>query len=211
MKIEDANLFFCCPAPVPAAFTEIPEGFTLRNCRKEELGQWMDLPFDTPEDAAEYRSYMEEFFAKVYAPKGDLFFQQCRLLCEADGSIAGSCFIWKAYDQVTTLHWFKIRKDLEGRGLGRALLSAILREVLPEEYPICLHTQPGSFRAIKLYSDFGFYLIEDPIIGRRPNQWREALPYLKRVMPEQAFCAIRRGKAPACLLDAAARSSVNEF
>ncbi|MGI5894010.1 MAG: GNAT family N-acetyltransferase [Candidatus Merdivicinus sp.] len=211
MKIEDANLFFCCPVPVPEAFTDLPEGYQIRNCRKEELWDWMDLPFDTPEEANQYRGYMEDFFAKVYAPHGNLFFKQCRLLLEPDGRIAGSCFIWKAYEKVTTVHWFKIRKDLEGHGLGRALLSAVLREVQPEDYPICLHTQPGSFRAIKLYIDFGFYMAEDPVIGQRINQWKEALPYLREMMPKPVFDSIRIGKAPEVLLRAAAQSVINEF
>ena len=50
----------------------------------------------------------------------------------------------------------------EGKGLGRALLTEILKNA---GLPIYLHTQPTPARAIKLYSDFGFKLTTDPIIG----------------------------------------------
>ena len=90
-----------------------------------------------------------------------------------------------------TIHWYKVKKEHEGKGIGRALLSEVMKKAA--EYPIYLHTQPGSFRAIKLYSDFGFVLLLDPVIGSRGNEIDVGLPYLKRHMPEAEYGKLRFG------------------
>ena len=210
-EIPDGNLFMACRRPVREAFSPLPDGYFLQPPRREELPLWMDLHFDGPETARQYRPYMERYFAQVYAPHGDLFFERCRLLCAPDGEVAGSCFVWKAYGRVSTVHWFKVKREREGRGLGRALLSAVLAPLGEEDLPVCLHTQPGSCRAIKLYSDFGFRLLTDPVIGGRANDLEQSLPFLRKVMPPEAFGRLQFDTAPPALLAAAGSSPVHEF
>ncbi len=117
-EIPDGNLFMACRRPVREAFSPLPDGYFLRPPRREELPLWMDLHFDGPETARQYRPYMERYFAQVYAPHGDLFFERCRLLCAPDGEVAGTCFVWKAYGRVNTVHWFKVKREREGAGWG---------------------------------------------------------------------------------------------
>ena len=95
-----------------------------------------------------------------------------------------------------------------GKGLGRALLGEILKDA---EYPVYLHTQPTSARAVKLYSDFGFKLITDPIIGQRKNDLTESLPYLQKVLPQSVYAGLQYTKTNDALLEAAASSNVSEF
>jgi ribosomal protein S18 acetylase RimI-like enzyme len=84
--------------------------------------------------------------------------------------------------------WLKTLKECESKGLGRVILTHILKNVNEKDYPIYLHTQPGSFRAIKLYSDFGFKLIRSPeIIDSRKNELKESLPILKEFMIENEY------------------------
>ena len=125
MGIEDGNLFMMCASLRQEALRALPEGYVLRSCRKEELELWKRLQFDDEQTAREYHAFMTAYFDTVYAPKGELFFQKCRLVLTARGEPVGTCFVWKAYDAAQTVHWFKVRKDCEGRGLGRALLSAV--------------------------------------------------------------------------------------
>ena len=211
METPDSNLFMACRIPNREAFSALPAGYTLRPLRREELPLWMDIHFDSPEEARDNRPYMERFFAQVYAPQEALFFRTCRLLCAPDGEAAGSCFVWRAYGQVNTIHWFKVKRACEGRGLGRALPSAGLGPLGEADYPVCLHTQPGSCRAIKLYSDFGFRLLTNPVIGGRTNDLKKSLPFLRKVMPPEAFARLQFDAAPAVLLEAADSSPVSEF
>lgn len=209
-SVEDYNLFMMCPTLNRQALRPLPEGYTLRFCQKQELEFWMKFHFDTAEEKNSYLDYMKSFFQQVYAPFGDLFFRSCRFLCDPQGRPVGSSFLWKAYGTLPTLHWLKVQKGQEGKGLGRALLSQLLEPW--EEYPVYLHTQPGSFRAIKLYTDFGFQLLSGPDkIGSRENQLSLSLPYLKERMFPGAFKALAFAPAPQALLEAASRSEISEF
>lgn len=123
----------------------------------------------------------------------------------------GTVFIWKAYSRVNTVHWFKVRPALEGLGIGRALLGHVLAALPADGYPVFLHTHPSSYRAIKLYSDFGFRFVTDPKVGGRDNHLAECLPILKELMPEAAFSSLKTIAAPRFFLDAADSSPVSQF
>lgn len=120
-------------------------------------------------------------------------------------------FIWRAYDQFNTVQWVKVRKQYEGKGIGRALLSFLMKELKTEDYPVYLHTQPGSYRAIKLYSDFGFSLVSDPIIGCRNNDLDECLPILEKYMPNIDFKQLIISEAPMNFLQFMATVKDDQF
>ena len=66
-------------------------------------------------------------------------------------------------------------------------------------------------RAIKLYSDFGFKLITDLVVGYRENNLQESLPYLKEALPEKDFANLQTTKANPALLEGALLSEFAEF
>ena len=207
--IEGCNLFMCCKTLNKNALSEIPEGFTVRPCRKEELDIWYGFPFD--HEPEKYRDYMQQYFKDVYQPREAEFFRKCLFLCDHNDTPVGTCFAWKAYGSVTTIHWYKIRKEYEGHGLGRALLSAVMKDIPAEDYPVYLHTQPGSYRAIKLYTDFGFALLTDRQVGFRENELSIGLPYLREKMPETDFARLRFETAPEDFLQAVKSSPISQF
>ena len=196
-SIEDKDLFMVCSKLNQAALSELPPEYSIRNCRKDELDIWTKIHFDNPEDANQYSDYITQYFTRVYAPKGNLFFEECVFVCDQSDIPIGTAFIWKAYNSFNTLHWFKVTQKFEGKGIGRALLSHLMTKLSANDFPVYLHTHPASFRAIKLYSDFGFQLITDPVVGQRTNDLNLALPYLKTMMPESAYATLQMTQAPA--------------
>jgi ribosomal protein S18 acetylase RimI-like enzyme len=210
-EILTKNLFMMCDKLDRSALRELPQGFHARTCRKDELDRWKRIHFDTPEDANEYYSFMTDFYNAVYAPQGDLFYEKCLFVCDENDVPVGTCFVWKAYGTVNTIHWFKVVKQYEGLGIGRALLSLVMRDLQASDYPVFLHTQPGSYRAIKLYSDFGFAFLSDPVIGNRENHLEESLPFLQSVMPPAAFQRLRITSAPQFFLDAVKVCGMEQF
>lgn len=210
-NISDYNLFMMCRAPREEAFAPLPAGFHFDLCRREELETWMRFPFDTQEEARQYAPFMARYFQNVYAAKEAEFFARCLFVREASGAPVGTAFLWRAYGRVNTLHWLKVRREYEGRGIGRALLTRLLMPLALEEYPVYLHTQPSSYRAIKLYTDFGFALLTDARIGPRENHLAQSLPFLRQAMPPAAYANLAFAQAPEALLAAAASRDVDEF
>ena len=178
-NVEDLNLFMECQELNKDALMPIPEGYHVRTCRKDELTLWKGFPFDTKELKEHYLPYMDDYFKQVYEDQEDIFYKRCLFLCDTQDKPVVTCFAWPLYDRYYTIHWFKVLKEYEGQGLGRALLSEVFKTIPEDSYPVYLHTQPGSYRAIKLYSDFGFFLLTDSYIGHRKNELEEGMDYLK--------------------------------
>ncbi|MCA9839824.1 MAG: GNAT family N-acetyltransferase [Trueperaceae bacterium] len=194
--VEDKDLFMICFEVNQSALSELPPDYHFRNCQEDELDIWKKIHFDTPDMANQHFDDMSDYYSRVYAPKDDLFFEKCLFAFDQDNAPVGTAFIWKAYDTFNSIHWFKVIKHYEGKGIGRALLSTLTAELSSKDFPLYLHTHPASFRAIKLYSDFGFQFLTNPIIGRRKNDLTMALPYLEKMMPTQAFSALRFIEVP---------------
>lgn len=209
--IEDKNLFMMCEALSPAALTQLSPAYYVRTCRTDELDVWKAMPFDSPELANEFAASMTQYFDEVYANQASEFFTRCLFVCDRRDTPIATCFGWKAYGHVSTIHWLKVSKRYEGLGIGRALLSIVMKSFGDRDYPIFLHTQPGSFRAIKLYSDFGFVLLTDATIGYRQNELADALPYLQAHMFPDAFHRLRFARAPNEFLAAVKSSPINQF
>lgn len=205
--IPDLNLFMMCETPNRKAFSTLNGGFYFDFCKRSELDIWKAFPFDGRPGEDE-KAWMSRYFADVYAGKEELFYQKCLFVRDRNGKPAATGFIWEAYGQIPTLHWLKVRKELEGRGIGRALISRLLSDT---RYPLYLHTQPASYRAIHLYADFGFQLITDLRIGSRRNDLEEGLKILRQYMKPEAYAGLRFAQAPRELIVAAASTKINEF
>lgn len=173
-SIGGYNLFMVCDKPDPAAFRELPQGYSVTRCGPGEVDLWAGTAVEK-----QHVPYVKEYYKRVYAKNQEEFFRRCLLLRDENGRAAGTCLTWPAYGRVNTLGWFRVLPEYEGKGLGRALLTEMLSTA---ETPIYLHTQPTSVCAIKLYSDFGFRFVTDPVIGHRKNDLDLSLPCLRRVM-----------------------------
>lgn len=210
-EIPDKNVFMMCQALNPNALSELPKEYFVRSCRPEELDIWKAMPFDEVGFTEEYDQFMTDFFEATYGGKEDLFFAKTLFVCNKKDEPIATCLLWKVYDEFNTIHWFKVLKEYEGKGIGRALLSIIMKDLSKEDYPVYLHTQPGSFRAIKLYSDFGFSLLSGDKFGNRQNDLDECLPILKKFMPEKDFQNLKITEAPKEFEKALRNQTTNQF
>ncbi len=203
-RIPDGNLFMYCEKPDPSAFTTAPEGFTRISFTAEKREGWISLQCaHGKEDPA----YLRQAYDRTYAGHEALYPSRWVLLM-AQGKMVASCQLWEAYPGFETIHWLVTDPVYEGRGLARAALSAVLEN---HTGPVWLHTQPASFRAIKLYTDFGFALLTDPVVGRRENHLTDVLPVLSRVMTPAAYGRLRFAQCPRAFLKAAAACPENRF
>lgn len=190
-EIPDYNIFMMCKRINEDALTDLHADYYFRNCRPDELELWKAFPFDNDTVPPEYQNFMNQIIHDSYGRDMRTFFKNTLFVCTKEGKPIATCSYWKAYGKINTIHWLKTLKAYEGKGIGRAVLSAIVRRFSRNDYPIYLHTQPGSFRAIKLYSDFGFQLLRGGQLGTRKNELEECLPILKEFMPRKDFERLR--------------------
>lgn len=209
--IPDLNIFMMCEKLNEDALREIPEGYHIRNIRKDELDIWKEFPFDNEEDKKNYYDFITEYFDNVYKLKEEEFYNSCLFICDNNDKPIATCFAWRAYDNFYTIHWFKVLKDYENNGLGRAILSEVMKQIPKDKYPVYLHTQPGSYRAIKLYSDFGFSILTDEYIGDRKNEYKESILYLKHFMGEERYSKLVFKDSDGEFSKAASKSNKHEF
>ncbi|NJM48223.1 MAG: GNAT family N-acetyltransferase [Alkalinema sp. RU_4_3] len=210
-EIPDKNIFMICKALNHNALTELPASYSIRSCRPDELALWKAMPFDDDNLAKEYEEFMSDYFATTYGGKEELFFAKTLFVCDRQDQPIATCLIWKAYDKFNTIQWFKVLKEYEGQGIGRALLSIVMKELKMCDYPVYLHTQPSSFRAIKLYADFGFSLLSGDTFGIRKNDLDECLPILEQFMPREYFQKLRIIPAPAEFCNTLNKYDTNQF
>jgi GNAT superfamily N-acetyltransferase len=201
--VGNYNIFMQCDMPDRNAFRQLPDGYSIRLCRRDELEVWKRVATEE-----QYVQDVTAFYEKVYAKHEDEFFRRCLFVCDTDDKPVASTFIWRSYGLINTVGWFRVLPEYEGKGLGRAILSYILNDA---EFPVYLHTQPTSARAIKLYSDFGFKLITDAIPGNRNNDLTECLPFLKMILPESVYAKLQFTAANDDLLRAVGSSDIAEF
>jgi ribosomal protein S18 acetylase RimI-like enzyme len=210
-EIPDLNLFMMCEKLNKNACKELPEGFFVRSLKKEELEIWKRIPFDDEKTANEYYNFMTDYFNNNYSQNEKEFFKKCKVVVDKNDKIVATCFVWKVYDKINTIHWLKVVKNYEGLGIGKALLTIVMKDLNEKDYPVFLHTQPGSFRAIKLYTDFGFCLLTNEYIGNRQNHLKESLPYLKENMIKNYFENLKFKEAPKYFLDIVKISTLERF
>jgi ribosomal protein S18 acetylase RimI-like enzyme len=209
--IPDYNIFMSCEKLNENALTLLSQAYYLRNCRPDELELWKAFPFDSQKVPTQYQAFMNQFVEEVYSKNLDLFFENTLLVCTQEDKAIATCSHWKAYGKIHTIHWLKTLKAYEGRGIGRALLSAIMRRFDQTAYPIYLHTQPGSFRAVKLYSDFGFQLLSGGQLGTRTNELEKCLPMLREFMPENDFQKLVIRDTPNSLIEELKNETTIQF
>jgi len=200
---NENNLFLQCDAPNLKAFRPMPKGFSTRLCRQGELGIWKDIWAQ-----GKYLDFVDWYYNKVYAPHGDAFFRCCTFAVDEQDKPVATSGIWRSYGRINTVLLFHVLPEYEGLGIGRGLFSAVLKHAA---CPIYAHTHPSASRAVKLYSDFGFKLITDPVVGYRENNLQESLPYLKETLPQKDFENLQTVKANSDLLEAALLQELAAF
>lgn len=189
-EIPDYNIFMMCEQINKCALSELKSAYHFRNCRPDELEIWKAFPFDNESVPAEHEDFMNQIINDSYGSDMETFYKNTIFVCNEDNKPIATCSHWKAYGKFNSIHWLKTIKEYEGQGFGRAILSEIMKKFASSDYPIYLHTQPGSYRAIKLYADFGFKLLKGGQIGHRFNELEKCLPILRDFMTKKDYAKL---------------------
>lgn len=166
----------------------LPSGFSIVAYEKGYEKAWAALEysvgdFDSLEDA-------ENYFVATYTQNQALLRNVLFLLNE-DKSVIGSCIAWKDKRKdsfVSSLHWLIVDEKYHGMGLGKALCCATMNIFEEQEdFPVYIHTQPWSWKAIFLYLSLGFKLQEIDTFSHYENEYYKAMAVLKGIVTTEQF------------------------
>lgn len=110
---------------------------------------------------------------------------------DKNNEIVGSCIAWrdlKADEFVASLHWLIVSPQHQGKGIGKALFQKVMQIFnTKNEFPIYIHTQPWSYKAIILYIRQGFKIQKTDSFSKYENQFSLAMNVLKKILPKNQY------------------------
>jgi ribosomal protein S18 acetylase RimI-like enzyme len=171
----------------PSFFWEIPNGFRIRTYAPGDEKEWAAIEasvgeFDTAAEA-------EQYFIETYLPYPEEISRRCFFVLSPSNVYAGTCIAWyirKTGGETGVIHWFGVRPEYQGLGVGKALLTECLRLFAASNaYPAWLHTQTWSHKAIGLYHAAGFRMLKSGTFDNNPNDYLEAVEILKTAVSAQ--------------------------
>ena len=168
--------------------TRLPEGFSIVPYQPGFEKEWARLEysigdFDSPEEA-------EKYFAETYLKdpklKTDILFATDR-----NNEVAGSCIAWRdmrGEETVSSLHWLVVDEPYQRIGLGRALCIAVMNIYADKNaFPVYIHTQPWSWKAVLLYHSLGFRMQKSDSFSHYINEYEKAMNELRKIVPEDRY------------------------
>jgi hypothetical protein len=179
-----------------SAFCELPEGLAIQYYEPGMHEIWMDIQksagaFDNYNDAD-----IMNYFSDRFLSKRDELERRCIFLKDIKKKIyVGTCCAWMAEKEgrmIPVLHWLAVRNGFENMKYARMLITETMKifNILDYGESVYLHTQPSSYKAIKLYNDFGFCITKHDTYGNAKNECSEALEILKNYMEPVSFAKI---------------------
>lgn len=191
-SIAYKSIIMRCDQIEKSAFLELSSEVEIEFYQKGMEDVWVHVQKRAAEFVKESDEQVKAYFMERYGRKQSELQNRCIFLKDIHkGEYIGTCMAWfeaKGDKIVPVLHWLAVADDYSGRGYARMLITQVM--ILFEKYApgqrIYLHTQPCSYRAIKLYNDFGFCMSRYDVYGTAVNEYTEAMEVLGKCMSEEA-------------------------
>ncbi|WP_312116542.1 GNAT family N-acetyltransferase [Brevibacillus reuszeri] len=176
------NVIMRLRSGIAASSFSLPSGYTYAWFEPGNEKKWAEIEtsvgeFTTVEQA--HRYFCEHYLRYVDEVKRRVLF-----ILNPDGEEVGTITSWwnvTGERRDPSIHWFAVKKEYQGIGLGKALVSKGLRQLkqLEGDGDIYLHTQTWSYKAIELYIQAGFEILENESFGGYQNDYEKAMPFIE--------------------------------
>jgi ribosomal protein S18 acetylase RimI-like enzyme len=136
----------------------LTSGYSFRGFRDGEEGLWAQIETSAGEFASVEQGI--ERFRGEFGGKQRELGERCLFVETESGEAVGTAMAW--YGSLLPgglagrLHWVGVRREYQGRGIGRALVSRAMALLAARYDRVYLTTQRRSSVAIRIYLDFGF-------------------------------------------------------
>ncbi len=158
----------------------VSDKFKIRNYQSGDEKHWSQIECAIGDFGSEAEA--EEYFTQHYKVSelyGRGFFAE-----DNNGNAVGTCIAWydkKGESIVSSLHWLAVLPEYQGMGIGRALVLSVMNYYKNNNLlPVYLHTQPWSYKAVKLYQSVGFQIQSTDTFADYKNEYSEAVKILQK-------------------------------
>lgn len=192
-SIEYKSIVMRCDHINENAYIELDSNVVVEFYKEGMESVWAEVQKNAGEFQDKSNSEVQAFFLERYGKDRSELMKRCLFLKERNSNkYIGTCMAWygrKAEERISILHWLAIDDAYAGKGYARMLITQILTlfTKLGEDKGIYLHTQPCSYRAIKLYNDFGFCMAKTDTYGTVVNEYEEAVCILQKCMTSASY------------------------
>ena len=153
---------------------ELPDGYRFVPYTDNDRDAWIDIEMS----AKEFVSYEQglEAWNRYYAPRIDELYNRMFFIETDNGEkIATATAFYDIYGRDTTdgwLHWVAVKREYQGRGLSKPLITYVLRVMNQLGYVYAkIPTQTTTWLACRVYMDLGFVPVEQNM-KRNYEGWR---------------------------------------
>ncbi len=139
---------------------ELPEGFTFVSYKSGDKDAWIDIELSS-EEVLNYE-HGQECWKRYYENKENELLDRMFFIEDSqDQKVATATAFYDIHGKDKPgqgqLHWVAIKKEAQGKGLSKALITHVLRVMKKLGYTsVKIHTQTNTWLACKIYYDLGF-------------------------------------------------------
>ena len=167
---------------------ELPDGFSIVPYQCGYEREWAKLEYAVGDFSSVQEA--EDYFTEAYLQRQELF-SRILFMLNRKSEIVGSCIAWqdiRGESSISSLHWLVVKEPYQGIGLGRALSAAVMNIFAEyDAFPVYIHTQPWSWKAILLYLSLGFKLQRTDTFSHYVNEYGKAMAELKKIVSEEQY------------------------
>lgn len=153
----------------------LPNGFTYVFYQDGDKDNWINIE----KSAKEFSSYEEgvQAWNKFFSTREEILHNRMVFIRSADGQkVATATALFDINNRDSSgsgwLHWVSVRRDYQGRGLSKPLITHTLQIMRDLGYTHAkIPTQTTTWLACKIYLDLGFHPIPKNAVNSRDG-WR---------------------------------------
>jgi RimJ/RimL family protein N-acetyltransferase len=175
---------------------ELSKGFSIVPYRIGDEHSWAELEYSVGdfESVDDAKDFFVNTYLKNQKSTNNIFF-----LLNEEKKVAGSCIASRDKREdslVSSLHWLIVDEKYHGRGFGKALCYTVMNFFSEQgTFPVYIHTQPWSYKAIFLYLSLGFKLQKNDTFSHYKNEYEKAMGVLKQIVTEKQFKLLKEYSA----------------
>ena len=184
-SIPYMNVIMHRKAGTPIPEFDLPKGFKFSQYKSGDEKSWAKIEtaageFDDEIDALLY--FQKEFLSAPSEAE-----RRCMFIENDKGEKIATASAWHKYTGIRRdpiLHWVAVKPDYQGLGLGKAIVSKVVRLMrdIEGDRDFYLSTQTWSHVAIRIYIKCGFYITgEKNLIGKDNADYPQNIEVLKSV------------------------------